>query len=254
MDFHRPLVELLDNFDDRADELAKRLNEVAHRLFDGSNLLVSIAGSDECVMRFWQCAGITAGTGKSPAALKIPKPKVRNEAFIVPTDVCYASTGFDCRSLGAPYTGVWQIAARVLSYDYLWNEVRVKGGAYGAGFQAARSGSVRFYSYRDPHLDETLERFNGTPAWLAAFDPAPEEMDGYVVSTVAGFDAPLKEGMMADPPPGRRLPERAHARGARADASGDDRSHARKASRACMRHRRGAWQGSRLRVRQQGHP
>ena len=168
---------------------------MAHRLFDGSNLLVSIAGSDECVMRFWQCAGITAGTGKAPAALKIPKPKVRNEAFIVPTDVCYASTGFDRRLLGAPYTGVWQIAARMLSYDYLWNEVRVKGGAYGAGFQAARSGTVRFYSYRDPHLDETLERFNGTPAWLAAFDPAPEEMDGYVVSTVAGFDAPLKERM-----------------------------------------------------------
>ena len=195
VDFHRFLVQLLDNFDDRADELAKRLNEVAHKLFDGSNLLVSIAGSDECVIRFWQCAGITAGTGKAPAALKIPKPKVRNEAFIVPTDVCYASTGFDRRSLGAPYTGVWQIAARVLSYDYLWNEVRVKGGAYGAGFQAARSGTVRFYSYRDPHLDETLERFNGTPAWLAAFDPAPEEMDGYMVSTVAGFDAPLKERM-----------------------------------------------------------
>ena len=195
VDFHRFLVDVLDNFNDRAAELAKRLEQVAHKLFDGSNLLVSLAGSDECIMRFWQNAGITAGTRKAPTVFEIPKPQVRNEAFIVPTDVCYASTGFDRRSLGAPYTGVWQIAARVLSYDYLWNEVRVKGGAYGAGFQAARTGTVRFYSYRDPHLDETLERFNGTPAWLATFNPTPEEMDGYVVSTVAGFDAPLKERM-----------------------------------------------------------
>ena len=195
VDFHRFLVDVLDNFDDRAAELSKRLEQVAHKLFDGSNLLVSLAGSDECIMSFWQNAGITAGTRKAPTVFEIPKPQVRNEAFIVPTDVCYASTGFDRRSLGAPYTGVWQIAARVLSYDYLWNEVRVKGGAYGAGFQAARTGTVRFYSYRDPHLDETLERFNGTPAWLAAFNPTPEEMDGYVVSTVAGFDAPLKERM-----------------------------------------------------------
>lgn len=64
VDFHRFLVELLDNFDDRADELAKRLDQVAQKLFDGSNLLVSIAGSDECVMRFWQCAGITAARAR----------------------------------------------------------------------------------------------------------------------------------------------------------------------------------------------
>ncbi|MEI3230390.1 MAG: hypothetical protein V8S24_03515 [Gordonibacter pamelaeae] len=60
---------------------------------------------------------------------------------------------------GAPYTGAWQVAARALSYDFLWNEVRVKGGAYGAGFGATRTGDLRFYSYRDPHLDETLARF-----------------------------------------------------------------------------------------------
>ena len=78
------------------------------------------------------------------------------------------------------------MAARALSYDFLWNEVRVKGGAYGAGFGATRTGNLRFYSYRDPHLDETLARFAASAAWLEAFDPKPEAMEGYVVSTVAG--------------------------------------------------------------------
>ena len=175
---------------------AKRLNEVAHKLFDGSNLLVSIAGSDECVMRFWQCAGITAGTGKSPAALKIPKPEVRNEAFIVPTDVCYASHGLRPplarRALHRRMADRGARAFLRLPVERGARERRRLRGGLPSGAQRA---TVRFYSYRDPHLDETLERFNGTPAWLAAFDPAPEEMDGYVVSTVAGFDAPLKERM-----------------------------------------------------------
>ena len=68
----------------------------------------------------------------------------------------------------------------------------MRGGAYGVGFQAQRTGALRFYSYRDPHLDETLARFAAAPAWLRAFDPAPKEFDGYVVSTVAGFDSPQK--------------------------------------------------------------
>ena len=85
------------------------------------------------------------------------------------------------------------LASRILSYDFLWTEVRVKGGAYGAGFQTTRSGSSRFYSYRDPRIDETVERFRTAGDWLAGvFSPTESEMDGYVVSTVASLDAPAK--------------------------------------------------------------
>ena len=195
--FYQFLKALLAQFDKRADDLVKRLETVARKLFAPENLTVSFTGCDEDFSRFWEQAGIKAPSATHTAsALEIPAPQVRNEAFIVPTDVCYVAAGYDRRVLGAPYTGVWQIAARALSYDYLWNEIRVKGGAYGAGFQAVRSGTVRFYSYRDPHLDETLTRINGAPAWLAAFDPTHEEMDGYIVSTVAGFDVPLKTRML----------------------------------------------------------
>ncbi|MBQ3106281.1 MAG: peptidase M16, partial [Eggerthellaceae bacterium] len=73
-----------------------------------------------------------------------------------------------------------------------WNEVRVKGGAYGSGFQVTRSGSMRFYSYRDPRVDETLARFDAAGQWLQSFEPDEDEMTGYIVSTVAGLDAPHK--------------------------------------------------------------
>ena len=88
---------------------------------------------------------------------------------------------------------MWLLAARILSYDYLWSEVRVKGGAYGAGFQTTRAGVCRFYSYRDPRIDETCARFGEAGSWLAGvFDPAETEMDGYVVSAAASMDAPAK--------------------------------------------------------------
>ena len=199
VDFYRFVKQLLAEFDARKDAMSKKLAELAGRIFRPENLTFSFAGSDDALDAFVEAAGLGGGAdavrnADSPAnRLQIPTPTAKNEAFIVPSDVCYASIAADRRAFGTgEYSGAWQIAARALSYDFLWNEVRVKGGAYGAGFQAARSGTLRFYSFRDPHLDETLQRFGDSAAWLAGFDPTDDEMDGYIVSTVASFDAPLK--------------------------------------------------------------
>jgi Zn-dependent M16 (insulinase) family peptidase len=85
----------------------------------------------------------------------------------------------------------------VLSYDYLWNEVRVKGGAYGTGFRRTTHGLLQFWSYRDPGIDPTLERYGATAEWLKSWEATPEEMDGYVVSTVATHDTPKKARALA---------------------------------------------------------
>ncbi len=202
IDFYRFLKALLADFDARKDELVEKLTDLARRLFAADNLTLSFAGSDEELELFWKASGLAedakadaaAGdSARNESALVVPEPKAAREAFVVPSDVCYAALAADRRTFAsAPYQGTWHVAARALSFDYLWNEVRVKGGAYGAGFQAARTGTLRFYSYRDPHLDETIERFKGAATWLEAFDPTDEELEGYVVSSVAGFDTPVK--------------------------------------------------------------
>ncbi len=200
VDFYRFLKALLADFDARKGKLVEKLADLAARLFAPDNLTVSFAGTDEDLAAFWDASGL-AGTAGARAAdsaqeaprLVVPEPKAAREAFIVPSDVCYAALAADRRAFSsAPWCGSWHVAVRALSYDYLWNEVRVKGGAYGAGFQAARSGTLRFYSYRDPHLDETIERFGNAAAWLESFAPTEEELEGYVVSSVSGFDTPVK--------------------------------------------------------------
>ena len=232
VDFYRFLKDLLDHFDERAEGLAAKLADVANRVFSDDRLTVSFTGSDADFERYWEAGGAlgrfedASAVSPEDVRLDVPAPEVRNEAFVVPTDVAYVACGYDRRLTGVPYSGTWPVASRALSYDYLWNEVRVKGGAYGAGFQALRAGNLRFYSYRDPHLAETLGRFGGAGAWLSAFDPDADQMDGYVVSTVAALDAPLKARELARRQDGRhfarigeeaRLRTRAEAAGTRAE-------------------------------------
>ncbi len=192
VDFYRFLKGLVVEYDERAVELAEKLADIARRVFTDEGSLLSFAGSDEARTAYEAARKPLSASAPTAPILTLPAAELKNEAFIVPSDVTYSALGFDRTLLGAAYEGSWLLASRALSYDYLWNEVRVKGGAYGCGFQNVRTGNARFYSYRDPHIDETLARFASAGAWLAAFEPTKTEMDGYVVSTVASLDAPVK--------------------------------------------------------------
>lgn len=190
--FYRFLKELLAHFDERAGELTAKLADLAARLFTDGGCTLSFGGSEEALDAYREASAPFGGVAGA-RVLTVPAPEDKHEAFVVASDVTYTACGWDRRLLGEPYGGTWLLASRILSYDFLWTEVRVKGGAYGAGFQTTRSGSSRFYSYRDPRIDETVERFRTAGDWLAGvFSPAESEMDGYVVSTVASLDAPAK--------------------------------------------------------------
>lgn len=195
VDFYHFLCDLLDHFDERAEALVATLESLAKRIFT-TDMTVSFAGPAEDLMRVWEVGGsfeLTPCETDEARVLVIPDPVAKNEAFIVPSDVCYVGAGTNRAAIGAvPFDGVTNIVTRALSFDYLWNEVRVKGGAYGAGYKAARTGSIMFYSFRDPNLDSTVDIYNGTGAWLRHFDPSEAELRGYIISAVASYDAPLK--------------------------------------------------------------
>ena len=201
VDFYRFAKDLLENWEEKSTDLPAILSGLAARLFADDACVISLTGSDEAIASFWaedsRCCAGAFPAADAQKKLVVPAPVARNEAFIVPSDVTYSSVGYDRRLLNQPYTGAWAVASRALTYDFLWNEVRVKGGAYGVGFGATYSGNMRFYSYRDPHIDETIERFEQSAAYLRAFNPSKTEMDGFVVSSTAGFDTPKKARELA---------------------------------------------------------
>lgn len=195
VDFYLFLRDLLDHFDERLDDLRAKLTELADRIFVADGCMASFTGSDEDFDAYWDAAGnlgLGAGDGAGRDALVVPAPRDRHEAFVIPSDICFAARACDPRRLGLDVTGAWAVAANALSYDYLWNEIRVKGGAYGCGFRAAGERQTAFYTYRDPAIDPSIERVERAGEWLGSFEPDEAAFEGFIVSCVSGMDAPVK--------------------------------------------------------------
>lgn len=195
VDFYLFLRDLLDHFDERVDGLRTKLAELAGHIFVADGCLASFTGSDEDFDAYWAAAGdlgLGAGDGAGRDALVVPAPCDRHEAFVIPSDICFAARACDPRRLELDMTGAWAVAANALSYDYLWNEIRVKGGAYGCGFRAAGERQTAFYTYRDPAIDPSIERVARAGAWLSSFEPDEAAFEGFIVSCVSGMDAPVK--------------------------------------------------------------
>lgn len=195
VDFYLFLRDLLEHFDERVDGLRTKLAKLAERIFVVDGCLASFTGSDEDFNAYWNAAGdlgLGAGDGAASGTLVVPEPRDRHEAFVIPSDICFAARACDPRRLGIDVTGAWAVAANALSYDYLWNEIRVKGGAYGCGFRAAGERQAAFYTYRDPAIDPSIERVARAGEWLGSFEPDEAAFEGFIVSCVSGMDAPVK--------------------------------------------------------------
>lgn len=195
VDFYLFLRDLLEHFDERLDGLRAKLAELADRIFVADGCMASFTGSDEDFDTYWDAAGdlgLGAGDGAGRDALAVPAPCDRHEAFVIPSDICFAARACDPRRLGIDVTGAWAVAANALSYDYLWNEIRVKGGAYGCGFRAAGERQTAFYTYRDPAIDPSIERVERAGSWLGRLEPDEAAFEGFIVSCVSGMDAPVK--------------------------------------------------------------
>lgn len=201
LDYYLFLKDLLASWDERKDKLARTLHDLATRIFTADEVTVSFIGAAADRERFWEAGGTLglgmAGTDACAHVLDLGSLSPANEGFVIPSNVSYVSRAFAPSAKDAGEKGTWAVATRALTYDYLWNEVRVKGGAYGTGFRHTGENLRVFWSFRDPHVDETLARYDSAAAWLADWEPTEEELSGYVVSTVAAHDAPVKPRAMA---------------------------------------------------------
>lgn len=186
----------------------ERVSNIEKIAFDPKNITFSYSSSDEDARDFlsrMQFEDFASMPDMKRDCVKdfdlsmMPDMKEK-EAFAVKSDVTFAAAQNHLSMMPGMdgSAGVWSVASRILSYDYLWNTVRVQGGAYGCGFNASRDGNCGFYSYRDPNVTSTLERFKNAGAWLKEFSPTEREFDGFIVSTVAGIDRPLKPSAMIE--------------------------------------------------------
>ena len=187
-------IEKLDReFDDRKEEIIENLKSLMVEILRPENLCISYTGERESLdsvqkqIRELKKTLHQEVTESSSSEMICQK---KNEGFMTSGQVQYVAQAGNFRKKGYDYTGALNILKVALSYDYLWINIRVKGGAYGCMSGFKYSGESFFVSYRDPHLKRTFDVFAGIPDYVRGFQADEREMTKYIIGTISGKDVP----------------------------------------------------------------
>ena len=184
---YRFLCEQLEKADWAA--LGAKLDALRTEVLQHAQLTVSLHGSENALakLRALLPESRFAAENRAPAKPYVePLTPPVNEAFIIDGGVNY-----DVQAWPMERRSDRKVLARVMSYEYLWHNIREVGGAYGTGMLSS-DGVEYLYTYRDPHLKESYEIFAKGPAELAARDYTEKDLNDFIVGTVAKLDAPRK--------------------------------------------------------------
>ena len=191
---YRLLEELDKNFEAKKEELISNLKELTVCIFRPENLLVdytaskeSWEGLDEAVREF-KSALITEPieeTGYTPVLTK------RNEGFMTAGQVQFVCRAGNFIEKGLPYTGSLKVLKVMMGYDYLWNQVRVKGGAYGCMCSFYKNGDGYFVSYRDPNLTKTIEVYEKAADYIKNAKLDERTVTQFIIGAISELDTPM---------------------------------------------------------------
>ena len=191
--------DFVKNFDGQIDGFASFSRKVLENAVCTARLTLGVTEDSKTSLEAL-LAKLPAGAPcASAAAYETRLP--RKLGIRIPAQVSYAGLGCHLDATGDRYNGTLQLLTNILSLSYLWNVVRVQGGAYGAGMQAGRSGTMFCYSYRDPSPARTLDTCRNMAAFLDGFRSSGEKLDKFIISTIAGTEplaAPRQLGSMAE--------------------------------------------------------
>lgn len=194
IDFYQLVKELEEKFEEKKEQLCSILEQLLSYIFRKDNVLISAGAQPQGLQALEEVLPeVKQILHETRAAAKI-QPLVlekKNEGFMDASQVQYVSRAGNFRKAGYSYTGALRILKVLLSYDYLWLNVRVKGGAYGCMSGFTRRGDCYFSSYRDPNLSKTNQIYEGIPEYLRNFTVEEKDMTKYIIGTFSDVDAPL---------------------------------------------------------------
>lgn len=215
IEFYERVKEFAKHFEEEKEELKEGLCRVLGQLLKQDGFMVSFTGDGACLQRMRPLAEhLTERLGRpeqaccdrADKAAKVPgtedfpiplnyftglHPEKKNEGFLTPAKIQYVARSGNFKSRGYQYTGALRVLKVIMSYEYLWSNIRVIGGAYGCSGSFGRNGDTNFVSYRDPQLRKTNQVYEGIPAYLEGFTVEDRDMTKYVIGTISEMDTPL---------------------------------------------------------------
>lgn len=189
------------------NELKSSLKALVHKLVCGNRLTISLTSENKSLLckgalYFGEVFGGTAtirelsaqyGSGLKPIL-------VQREGVVIPSDIAFACAASVLDGFHG-YTGHMSVASKIISLDYLWNVIRVQGGAYGTGFRIDDIGLALAHSISDPNAVVSFEAYKHMGEFLREFVNSGVDYGGYIISTVADsmqVMTPKAMGMRAD--------------------------------------------------------
>lgn len=197
-EFYLFILDLLNNFETKSSEIINQLNIVSNLIFSSFRVLINFVGSEEEYSNYKK--DISAYTDKlyndtekqDGFTLNFETPGY-SEGFYFDSLVQYVGLGYNIDN----YSGSHLVLRHILSLDYLWNNIRVKNGAYGAGAIFNAFGDFNLWSYRDPNLKETLDIYYNIDKYVKNFTSDNKEMNKYIIGTLNTLDVIMSPSALA---------------------------------------------------------
>ena len=192
--FYRSICHIEKELSESPKSVSDKLAAIARKLFARNRMLISFTGNNETYGNAKpSLEKVIAGFNKMSAVGNQAEVhfNTAKEAFIDASQIQYVAKTGDFICEGYEYTGALRLLRIILSYDYLWINVRVKGGAYGCMNTFLRSGESYFVSYRDPNLSDTLDVYDRIPEYIKSFSPDERDMTKYIIGTFSALDTPM---------------------------------------------------------------
>ena len=192
--FYRSICRIEKELLESPKSVSDKLAAIAKKLFARNRMLISFTGNNKAYGNAKSSLEkVIAGFNKMSAVGNQAEVhfNTAKEAFIDASQIQYVAKTGDFICEGYEYTGALRLLRIILSYDYLWINVRVKGGAYGCMNTFLRSGESYFVSYRDPNLSDTLDVYDRIPEYIRSFSPDERDMTKYIIGTFSALDTPM---------------------------------------------------------------
>ena len=193
--FYEAVKVIEEDFEGQKEKLIRNLKEIARRIFRADNLMLSYTSSEEGLKPMTKAFAAVKDSlytgGEMTDEACVLHCRKRNEGFKTSSKVQYVARVGNFIDGGQKYSGTLQILKVILGYDYLWQNIRVKGGAYGCMSNFNRIGDAYLISYRDPNLERTMEVYEGVVDYLKNFNVSDRDMNKFIIGTMSSLDRPM---------------------------------------------------------------
>ncbi len=191
---YRLLEKIEREFEEEKEDVARRLETLVKCIFRPENFMLDYTGEEkslqgmEGLVRAFREKLFTCPVEKENYRPKLEK---KNEGYLTSAQVQYVCRAGNFIHKGLSYTGALKVLKVMMGYDYLWNRVRVKGGAYGCMCSFGKSGDSYFVSYRDPNLKKTVEVYEKAAEYIEGFEADERTMTQFVIGAISEMDVPM---------------------------------------------------------------